>query len=96
MKSFTLTALFASVPVVFCALPDDVTAVPLPEACSSYPGYNADTDTAGPWNVKLANSENPAIDGFSNTDVYSIAFNPGVDRKPTIRWGQVSCSTRIV
>jgi hypothetical protein len=96
MKSLALAGLLASLPVALCALPDDVTVVPLPEACSSYPLYDADTDTAGPWTIKTSNSENPAIEGFSDTDVYSISFDPRVDRKPTLRWGHVSLSPKLI
>ena len=68
----------------------EVTAKPLPEACSSYPLYNPDTNTAGPWTIKTVDNGNPAIEGFSDTSVYSVSFNPNTDRKPSLRWGAVS------
>jgi len=68
------------------AIPD-VTAKQLPAGCSSYPGYQADSNTAGPWTVQVSNSDNPAIEGFSDTSVYSIAVNGG---RPSLRWGYVS------
>ena len=88
MKSLALAAFVATLRPAL-ALPS-VVAKALPDACSSYPGYNADTRQAGPWILKVVDSENAAIEGFGNTDVYSIAYNPRTDPKPSIRWGSVS------
>ncbi|OTB00991.1 hypothetical protein M426DRAFT_26102 [Hypoxylon sp. CI-4A] len=73
----------------------DVTVKVLPsEDCSSFPGYNAATNTAGPWTIQLVNSDNTAIEGFSDTSRYSVSFNPNTDRKPTLRWGSITFPTR--
>lgn len=90
MKFLTLASLLASLPAAICALPDDVVAVPLPDTCASYPQYDTETGVAGPWILHVVNSENPAIEGFGNTDTYSVSFNSSTDRKPTLRWGHVS------
>ncbi|KAH7128617.1 hypothetical protein B0J11DRAFT_275125 [Dendryphion nanum] len=92
MKTAIFTSLLATLPAAL-ALPE-VVAKPLPEGCASYPGYNAETGVAGPWVLKLVNSENTAIDGFSDTSHYSISFNPRTDRKPTLRWGFINFPTR--
>lgn len=92
MKTSVLASLLASLPAAF-ALPE-VVAKPLPEGCQSYPQYNADTDIAGPWVIKLVNSENTAIDGFGNTNYHSVSFDPRVDRKPKLRWGHINFPTR--
>lgn len=87
---FSKTLAFASaLASAFAALPD-VTIKELPASCSSYPGYNADTGIAGPWTLQVVSSENPAIEGFGDTDVYSVSYNPNTDRKPSLRWGYVS------
>lgn len=58
------------------ALPE-VKIIPLPSACSSYPGYNSTTDIAGPWSA-LADSTNSSID---NLPASAASFtNDGVDR----------------
>jgi hypothetical protein len=67
-----------------------VTPKELPATCSSYPKYNADTDIAGPWQLEVVHSDNPAIEGFGDSRVYSISYDPNTDRKPTLRWGYVS------
>lgn len=88
MKTFALTSLLASLPVTF-ALPDVVTE-DLLYGCASYPGYDAETNVAGPWNMQTVNDENSAIESFRNTNVYSVSFNPGTDRRPSLRWGYMS------
>ncbi|KAI1140058.1 hypothetical protein F5Y05DRAFT_377073 [Hypoxylon sp. FL0543] len=73
----------------------DVTVKVLPsEDCSSYPGYDAASNTAGPWTIQLVDSDNTAIEGFSDTSVYSISFNPNTDPKPSLRWGSITFPTR--
>lgn len=74
------------------ALPD-VTVKELPASCSSYPLYDASTGNAGPWILQVTSSDNPAIESFGDTYVYSIKYNPATDRKPTLRWGYVSYDT---
>ncbi|KAJ4289072.1 hypothetical protein N0V90_011414 [Kalmusia sp. IMI 367209] len=86
-KALALSTLFASA----LAVPD-VTVKELPTGCSSYPGYNADTDLAGPWTVQVSNSDNPAIEGFSDTSAYSLAI--GNNGRPTLRWGYLTIPTR--
>ncbi|KAF2010484.1 hypothetical protein BU24DRAFT_454847 [Aaosphaeria arxii CBS 175.79] len=88
MKSFAIASLLLSAPAAL-ALPD-VVAQALPEGCASYPGYNEDTGIAGPWVLQTVDTENAAINGFSDISVYSIAYNPATDRKPTIRWGFIN------
>ncbi|KAF2109949.1 hypothetical protein BDV96DRAFT_604427 [Lophiotrema nucula] len=87
---FQTATLFAVLPTTFAALPD-VTAKPLPDGCSSYPAYNTDTGVAGPWNIQAFNTENIAIEGFTDTNIYSISI---VNRKPTMRWGFITFPTR--
>ncbi|KAI1342772.1 hypothetical protein F5Y15DRAFT_268660 [Xylariaceae sp. FL0016] len=87
-----LVTLLAAVPATM-AIPD-VTAELLPTTdCSSYPGYDAASNTAGPWLIQLVDSENAAIEGFSDVSDYSISYNPATDTKPTIRWGSISFPT---
>jgi hypothetical protein len=83
MKSLaSLLSLLATLPSTF-AIPD-VTVEPLPNLCSSYPGWNADQMQAGPWLIQLSNSENTTMEGFSDT----VAISRG---QTQIRWGYVSC-----
>ncbi|KAF2801773.1 uncharacterized protein BDZ99DRAFT_512829 [Mytilinidion resinicola] len=63
-----------------------VTVSALPAGCSSYPGYDADTGVAGPWVLQTVSTDNTAIEGFSDTSVYSVAF----DTKPELRWGSIT------
>lgn len=73
------------------AHPDAIVAKPLPDGCASYPGYDPETDIAGPWTLTVGtNAENPSIRGFGNRDTYSASFNPRTDPKPSLRWGHVS------
>jgi hypothetical protein len=88
MKNTSVLSLVALIPAALAALPNDIVAKPLPEGCASYPGYNPDTDIAGPWVITVGmDAENPAIRGFGDTDVYSVAFD---GRRPSLRWGHVS------
>ncbi|KAL7622717.1 hypothetical protein AAE478_006395 [Parahypoxylon ruwenzoriense] len=93
LTELALASLLASVPLAL-AVPD-VTVKTLPsEDCSSFPGYDAATNTAGPWTIQLVDSDNAAIEGFSDTSVYSVSFNPNTDPKPTLRWGSITFPTR--
>jgi hypothetical protein len=83
-KALTLASIFAT----SLALPN-VTIKALPPGCASYPQYNADTGTAGPWTVSLSNSDNPAIEGFGDSIAYSVAVKDD-GQGPYMRWGYVS------
>ncbi|KAI1474678.1 hypothetical protein K445DRAFT_323240 [Daldinia sp. EC12] len=87
-----VASLFAAAPLARAAQNVTVKALPS-EDCSSYPGYDAATNTAGPWILQLVDSDNTAIEGFGDTSAYSISFNPGVDHKPTLRWGYITFPT---
>ncbi|KAI0179434.1 hypothetical protein GGR52DRAFT_306621 [Hypoxylon sp. FL1284] len=88
-----LASILAALPLA-TATPD-VTAKALPsEDCSSYPGYDAASNTAGPWTIQLVDSDNAAIEGFSDTSTYSISFDPSTDTKPSLRWGRITFPTR--
>ncbi|OTA54799.1 hypothetical protein K449DRAFT_389040 [Hypoxylon sp. EC38] len=88
-----LASLLAAAPLARAT--PDVTVKVLPsEDCSSYPGYDAASNTAGPWTIKLVNSDNTAIEGFSDTSIYSISYNPNTDTKPSLRWGSITFPTR--
>ncbi|KAI1496467.1 hypothetical protein F5X99DRAFT_71380 [Biscogniauxia marginata] len=88
-----VASLLISAPLAL-AIPD-VTAKALPlNDCSSFPGYDADSNTAGPWTIQLVDSENKAIEGFSDISRYSISYNPGTDTKPSLRWGSITFPTR--
>ncbi|KAI0010878.1 hypothetical protein F4779DRAFT_575809 [Xylariaceae sp. FL0662B] len=89
-----LASLIASAVPLAQAIPD-VTVKALPTGdCSVYPGYDASSGTAGPWTIAVVDSENAAIEGFSDTSVYSISFNPSTDPKPSLRWGYITIPTR--
>ncbi|KAI0383370.1 hypothetical protein F5Y04DRAFT_33571 [Hypomontagnella monticulosa] len=93
LAKVTLVSLLAAVPLA-SATPN-VTAKLLPsEDCSSYPGYDAATNTAGPWLIQVVDSDNAAIEGFSDTNAYAISFDPRVDHKPSMRWGYMTFPTR--
>ncbi|KAI2618230.1 hypothetical protein GGR54DRAFT_640799 [Hypoxylon sp. NC1633] len=87
-----LASLLATVPLARAT--PNVTAKVLPADCSSYPAYDAASNTAGPWIVQVVSSDNAAIEGFGDTSVYSISFNPSTDRKPSLRWGFITFPTR--
>ncbi|KAF2713253.1 hypothetical protein K504DRAFT_487710 [Pleomassaria siparia CBS 279.74] len=89
MKSLILATALAALPTVF-SLPD-VVAKELPATCSSYPGYDATTQIAGPWILQFVNTENPAIDGFGSTAEYSLSVS---NSGPTLRWGSITIPTR--
>ncbi|KAI1810064.1 hypothetical protein GGS20DRAFT_569146 [Poronia punctata] len=87
-----LTSLIASASCAFAT--PSVTAVKLPsDDCSSWPGYDASTGIAGPWLVYAVNADNTTIEGFGDTSIYSVKFNPATDHKPTIRWGYLAFPT---
>ncbi|KAI0853074.1 hypothetical protein F5Y00DRAFT_257727 [Daldinia vernicosa] len=87
-----LASLLAAAPLAQAAQNVTVKAL-LTEDCSSYPGYDAATNTAGPWLVQLVDSDNTAIEGFGDTSAYSISYTPGVDTKPSLRWGYITFPT---
>ncbi|KAF1850455.1 uncharacterized protein K460DRAFT_412158 [Cucurbitaria berberidis CBS 394.84] len=57
------------------ALPN-VTIKALPAGCVSYPGYNANTHSAGPWAFSLVDSDNPALEGFGDNTAFSVSNSP--------------------
>ncbi|KAJ4354332.1 uncharacterized protein N0V89_006067 [Didymosphaeria variabile] len=86
-KLLTISALVATI----LALPD-VTPKQLPSGCASYPNYDADTGETGSFVVKVVDSENPAIEGFSDTSDYSIGI--GAQGRPYMRWGYLTIPVR--
>jgi hypothetical protein len=87
-KNLSVATLLAALPSTL-ALPE-VTIKALPADCSSYPGYNAESDTAGPWILQLNNSDNPDLESFGDSVVYSLSVGPS---GPSMRWGYV-CTIR--
>lgn len=85
-QSLSVAAILAALPTTL-ALPN-VTAKALPADCSSYPLYDEQANTAGPWILNLANSDNAAIEGWGDSNTYSISYNPATG--PVMRWGHVS------
>jgi hypothetical protein len=65
----------------------DVTIKALPAGCASYPGYDADSKTAGPWSLIVSDAENTDLLNFGPTTTYSLKNGP---RGPIMRWGFVS------
>ena len=63
-----------------------VTAVPISGGCEAYPNYDNNTQMAFPLLAKVTNSDNPAIEGFFDTDDVSIGVG---SRGPVLRWGYV-------
>lgn len=91
MKLLAVSSLLVSIPAALCALPEDITAKPLPEGCASYPQYDAETDIAGPWLLEVGdNAENSNIRGFFDTGVYNVGIKGG---KPYMRWGHITMPT---
>ncbi|KAJ4376875.1 hypothetical protein N0V86_006311 [Didymella sp. IMI 355093] len=84
-QSLSIAAVLAALPATL-ALPN-VTAKALPADCSSYPDYNEQTGIAGPWILNLANSDNADIEGWGDSDVYSVANSP---TGPEMRWGYIT------
>jgi hypothetical protein len=79
-QNLSVATLLAALPSAL-ALPSNhilpkVTIKALPADCSSYPGYNADSKTAGPWIVQLNKSENPALESFGDSVIYSTSTGP--------------------
>lgn len=85
-QSLSVAAILAALPSAL-ALPD-VTAEALPAGCASFPQYDEQTGTAGPWILNLANSDNAAIEGWGDSVVYSTSYHPATG--PVMRWGHVS------
>lgn len=85
-QSLSVPAVLAALPLTF-ALPN-ITARALPADCSSYPLYDQDSGIAGPWILNLANSDNADIEGWGDSDVYSISYSPATG--PVMRFGYVS------
>jgi len=74
-------------PIHTRSLLPNVTIKALPAGCASYPGYNADTNTAGPWSLTVSDSENTELNNFGPMSAYSLAVG---SRGPVMRWGYVS------
>jgi hypothetical protein len=64
----------------------DVTIKALPAGCASYPGYNAESQTAGPWSMTVSDAENPDLINFGPSNTYSLAIG---SQGPVMRWGYV-------
>jgi hypothetical protein len=64
----------------------DVTIKALPAGCASYPGYNADSQTAGPWSMIVSDAENPDLLRFGPSTSYSLSIG---SQGPVMRWGYV-------
>ncbi|KAF2004782.1 hypothetical protein P154DRAFT_586440 [Amniculicola lignicola CBS 123094] len=92
MKSFVLATALFSAPLAY-ALPG-VVAKPLPKGCSSYPGYDKNSDIAGPWTLKSTNTDNPTIENHGNTAVFSLSYNSPIDQYPTLRRGYITFSVK--
>jgi hypothetical protein len=60
----------------------NITVVPLPNTCASYPGYDNTTDQAGPW-IPIAESPGNTVDGFKFEPIF---LTPSGD----LKWGFVS------
>jgi hypothetical protein len=75
------------------ALPD-VTIKALPAGCASFPQYDADAQTAGPWSLTVPASENPDLLNFGPSASYSLAI--GAQGRPYMRWGYVSNSIVVL
>ncbi|KAL6702461.1 hypothetical protein ACN47E_001831 [Coniothyrium glycines] len=74
----------ASLSVTALALPN-ITAKALPAGCASYPLYDESTGNAGPWGLSAANSDNPLLENFGVSNVYSVSYSPSTG--PVMRWG---------
>jgi hypothetical protein len=70
----------------------EVTIKPLPAGCASYPNYNADTQTAGPWALTVAASENPALLNVGTRTSYSLAIG---SHGPVMVRGEVNLNLRV-
>lgn len=61
----------------------NVTVVPASSGasnpCSVYPSYDSTSSIAGPWIIQLANSDNPAIEGFGdNSQLFRTSGETGI------------------
>jgi hypothetical protein len=92
LASVLSTALAGSIPLIHTrsTLPD-VTIKALPAGCTSYPGYNTDSQTAGPWSMIVSDSENPDLLNFGPSNTYSLAIDSR--GRPVMRWGYVRTHT---
>lgn len=78
-QSLSIAALIAALPTAF-ALPE-VTIEALPADCSSYPQYNKESDIAGPWIVRLKDSDNAALEGYGDSIVDSYSTDPATHQQ---------------
>jgi len=87
LASLLSTTLAGSIPHIQSrsTLPD-VTIKALPAGCASYPGYDADSQTAGPWSMIVSDSENPDLLRFGPSTSYSLSVG---SQGPVMRWGYV-------
>ena len=90
-KTLAFASLAASTFAAPTATDPKLTIKELPAQCSSYPGYNADTNSAGPWSVMTTGSDNPKLVDIGLTTTYAVGFDPNSQRGPYMRWGYVSC-----
>ncbi|KAH8725612.1 hypothetical protein GQ44DRAFT_826421 [Phaeosphaeriaceae sp. PMI808] len=89
IASVLSTSFAASVPLINSrsTLPD-VNIKALPAGCASYPGYSADTQTAGPWSLTVSDAENPDLVNVGPSTAYSLSYSPQTG--PVMRWGYVT------
>ncbi|KAH5694875.1 hypothetical protein HBI44_132710 [Parastagonospora nodorum] len=93
LASIVSTTLAGSIPHIQSrsTLPD-VTIKALPAGCASYPGYNADSQTAGPWSMIVSDAENPDLLRFGPSTSYSLSIG---SQGPVMRWGYVNLGYRF-
>jgi hypothetical protein len=70
----------------------DVTIKALPAGCASYPQYNADTQTAGPWSLIVSDAENPDLLKFGPSTSYALSVGP---RGPVMARGYLNLGYRF-
>jgi hypothetical protein len=92
-QSLSIAALIAALPTSL-ALPE-VTIKALPADCSSYPQYNKQSATAGPWIVQLRDSDNAALEGYGDSIVDSYSIDPATQR-PIMYSGHVSLAELVI
>lgn len=71
-KTLAFTSLLASA----FAFPE-VTIKELPAGCASFPGYDAASNSAGPWSMTTAGSDNPLLVNVGLASTYSIGADRG-------------------
>ncbi|KAI9731788.1 MAG: hypothetical protein M1834_004577 [Cirrosporium novae-zelandiae] len=64
-----LLLLSATILPAAVAVPN-VTVVPATGGCSAYPDWDASTQIAGPWILRVSQSDNNTIEGFGDTSQY--------------------------